>query len=97
MCTLPEGCHGEAADRLRGTAHELGMEIAVWDRQGRPLLLETKAPLLLPTRVSAGWHDTARGPLWLIDLGDGRVLGLRERGHFDRAAVSSSPCSSAWR
>jgi signal transduction histidine kinase len=82
VCTLPGACTGEAAHRLAETARELEMDIAVWDEQGRPLFLETRAPLQLPARATAGWHHTARGPVWLIDLGDGRMLGLRERGHF---------------
>jgi len=82
VCTLPGACTGETARRLTETARELEMDIAVWDQQGLPLFLETKAPLVLPARATAGWHHTARGPLWLIDLGDGRMLGLRERGHF---------------
>ena len=82
VCTLPGACTGESARRLAETARELEMDIAVWDQQGRPLFLETRSPLVPPARATPGWHHTARGPLWLIDLGDGRMLGLRERGHF---------------
>jgi len=81
-CTLPGVCRGEAAHRLTETARELEIDIAVWDEQGRTLFEETKAPLAYPTHATPGWHHTARGPLWLIDMGDGRMLGLRERGHF---------------
>ena len=82
VCTLPEGCTGEAARRLTETARELEIDIAVWDRQGSPQFLETRAPMVLPPRATAGWHHTPRGQLWLIDMGDGRMLGLRERSHF---------------
>jgi signal transduction histidine kinase len=82
VCTLPGACTGEAAHRLAQTARELEMDVAVWDEQGQPLFMETRAPLQLPAHATAGWHHTARGPIWLIDLGDGRMLGLRERGHF---------------
>ena len=82
VCTLPGACTGEAAHRLTETARELEMDIAVWDAQGRPLFLEARTPLQLPARATAGWHHTSRGPVWLIDLGDGRMLGLREHGHF---------------
>jgi signal transduction histidine kinase len=82
VCTLPGVCRGEAAHRLTETARELEMDIAVWDEQGRVLFQESKTALLLPSRATPGWHHTGRGPLWLIDMGDGRMLGLRERGHF---------------
>jgi signal transduction histidine kinase len=75
-------CHGEAAHRLSESARELEIDIAVWDAQGRELFQETKSPLLFPAHATPGWHHTSRGPLWLIDMGDGRMLGLRERGHF---------------
>ena len=81
-CTLPGMCHGEAAHRLTESARELEIDIAIWDAQGRALFQETKSPLSFPARATPGWHHTARGPLWLIDMGDGRMLGLRERGHF---------------
>jgi len=82
VCTLPGMCHGEAVHRLSESARELEIDIAVWDAQGRALFQETKSPLSFPARATPGWHHTARGPLWLIDMGDGRMLGLRERGHF---------------
>ena len=81
-CTFPGVCRGEAAHRLTETARELEIDIAIWDQEGRELFQETKAPLLFPARATPGWHHTARGPLWLVDMGDGRMLGLRERGHF---------------
>ena len=82
VCTLPQGCTGEAAHRLAEVSRELNIDIAVWDQQGRRLFLASRAPLPLPARATPGWNRTARGPLWLVDLGDGRTLGLRERGHF---------------
>jgi len=81
-CTLPGVCRGEAAHRLTETARELEMDIVVWDAQGRTLFEETRTPVSLPMRATPGWHHTAHGPLWLVDMGDGRTLGLRERGHF---------------
>ncbi len=82
VCPLPGACQGEAAQRLTETARELDMDIAVWDRQSRPLFQAVRSQLPPPARLSAGWHRTSRGPMWLIPLGDGRTLGLRERGHF---------------
>ena len=82
VCPSPGTCDGEVAHHLRQAARELQMDIAVWDRQGRALFEEAAGPLALPPHPSAGWHHSGRGPLWLIDLDDGRMLGLRERGHF---------------
>jgi signal transduction histidine kinase len=82
VCTVPGVCKGEAARGLSETARVLNIDIAVWDEQGRQLFQESKTPLALPAGATAGWHHTTRGPLWLIDMGDGRMLGLRERGHF---------------
>ena len=79
----PDGpCQSEAAQRLAQTSSELGIDIAVWDRQRRPLFQASTAPLSAPARFSAGWHHTPRGPLWLTAIGEGRMLGLRERGHL---------------
>jgi two-component system OmpR family sensor kinase len=79
----PEGpCNNEYAKRLSETAQDLGLDIAVWDPERRMLFQAASAPLLAPTSFSAGWHHTPRGPLWLTPLGDGRMLGLRERGHL---------------
>ena len=82
VCPSPGTCDGEVAHHLRQAARELQMDMAVWDRQGRALFEETAGPLALPPHPSAGWHHDRHGPLWLIDLDDGRLLGLRERGHF---------------
>ncbi len=75
-------CTGEIAQRLSQTAQELGIDIAIWNQERRVLFLAASAPLLTPLRLSTGWHHTPRGPVWLTALGDGRVLGLRERGHL---------------
>jgi signal transduction histidine kinase len=81
-CTAPAGCQGESALRLTESARDLNLDIAVWDGQGRSLFEAVRAPLLFPAHPTAGWHHTPRGGLWLTSLGDGRMLGLRERGHF---------------
>jgi signal transduction histidine kinase len=76
----PDGpCQGDAAKRLSQTAHELGIDIAVWDRDRRLLFQDSRAPLGPPARFVAGWHRTRQGPLLLTDVGEGRMLGLRER------------------
>ena len=81
-CTAPTGCQGESAQRLTDTARELGLDVAVWDGQGHALFEAVHAPLPFPAHPTAGWHHTPRGVLWLTPLADGRMLGLRERGHF---------------
>lgn len=81
-CTAPGVCQGESAQRLAETARELALDIAVWDAQGRPLFEAAHTPLPFPAHPTAGRHPTPRGALWLTSLGDGRMLGLRERGHF---------------
>jgi signal transduction histidine kinase len=79
----PEGaCRGEAARHLAAVAHRLGLDVAIWDEQGRVLLEAGRARLVPPAELTAGWHRSAHGPLWLSLLGDGRVLALHERGHL---------------
>jgi signal transduction histidine kinase len=80
-CT-PEGCTGETARRLTETARELEIDVAIWDQQRHVLFQESRAPFLPPARSTTGWHHTLHGPIWLIDLGNGRTLGMRERGHL---------------
>jgi len=81
-CARPGGCQGDSAKRLADTARELGLDVVVWDSQGRPLFEAARSPLPLPARPTPGWHHTPRGGLWLTELADGRMLGLRERGHL---------------
>lgn len=80
VCSAPGACHGEAADRLTETAHNVAIDIAVWDRQGRSVF-QAGQPIPRPP-LTAGWHSSHRGPIWLTPLGDGRMLGLHERGHL---------------
>jgi signal transduction histidine kinase len=81
-CTAPGDCQGPSAQHLSETARALGIDVVVWDRDGRPLFEAVRAPLPFPPRPTPGWHRTPRGGLWLSQLDDGRLLGLRERGHF---------------
>jgi signal transduction histidine kinase len=81
-CKPGQPCQSEAAKRLFETSHELGIDIAIWDAERRSLFQAGTLPLEVPARFSPGWHHTSRGPLWLTALGDGRMLGLRERGHL---------------
>lgn len=81
-CKTGQPCQSEGAKRLAETAHDLGIDIAVWDHERQVLFQAGKGQLFAPAQLSAGWHHTPRGPLWLTPLGDGRVLGLRERGHL---------------
>jgi signal transduction histidine kinase len=81
-CNEPGTCRGEVAQRLTDTAKELGIDIAVWDARGHEVFQAAQAPLVYPAHGRPGWHHTPRGPMWLTVLDDGRMLGLRERGHF---------------
>jgi signal transduction histidine kinase len=81
-CKPDQPCQGEAAKRLAETSRDLGIDIAVWDREHHVLFQAGRGQLLAPAQLSPGWHHTPRGPLWLTALDDGRVLGLRERGHL---------------
>jgi signal transduction histidine kinase len=79
-CPAPGGCQGESAKRLADTARALRQDVVVWDSEGRPLFEAVRSPLPFPAHPTPGWHHTPRGGLWLTPLGDGRLLGLRERG-----------------
>jgi signal transduction histidine kinase len=81
-CKPDQPCQSEAAKRLAETSHDLGIDMAVWDHDGHVLFQAGKGQLATPVQLSPGWHHTHRGPLWLTALGDGRMLGLRERGHL---------------
>jgi signal transduction histidine kinase len=81
-CKPDQPCDSEVAKRLAETSHDLGIDIAVWNPEHRLVFRAGTAPLAAPAHFSAGWHHTPRGPLWLTSLGDGRMLGLRERGHL---------------
>jgi signal transduction histidine kinase len=78
-CPAPGGCQGDGAERLRKTARDLNLDIAVWDAEGRPLFETSPTRLPLPRRARHGWHPTPPGGLWVTPLDDGRLLGLRER------------------
>lgn len=81
-CKPDVPCQSEAAKMLAETSHELGIDMALWDREHHVLFQAGEAQLVAPAQLSPGWHHTHRGPLWLTALGDGRVLGVRERGHL---------------
>jgi signal transduction histidine kinase len=76
------GCQGEAARHLSAIARRLGIDVTIWDEQRQVLFEAGQAHLAPPTHLTAGWHHSAQGPLWLTSLADGRVLALHERGHL---------------
>lgn len=80
-CAPDQPCQSEPAKRLAEISHEMGLDIAVWDREHRTLFA-AGTPVATPDNFWVGWHHTPRGPLWLTPLGEGRMLGLRERGHL---------------
>jgi two-component system OmpR family sensor kinase len=81
-CKPGEACRTEVAKQLAQASHDLGIDIAVWDGERRLLFEAGVTPLPAPQHFSPGWHHTPRGPLWLASLGNGQMLGIRERGHF---------------
>lgn len=81
-CRTNQPCQSEAAKRFAETARDLGIDMAVWDRERHVLFQAGDGQLVAPAQLSPGWHHTRRGPLWLAALDDGRVLGVRERGHL---------------
>lgn len=75
-------CTGPAAQTLSEAARELRLDIAVWDEHGRPLFEATERPLVPPAHLLRGWRHGPQGHMWLTPLGNGRAMGLRERGHL---------------
>jgi signal transduction histidine kinase len=80
-CEPDKPCQSEAARQLTETSRELGIDIVVWNRDRRAVF-QAGTPLPAPDKFWVGWHHTGHGPAWLTPLGDGRMLGLRERGHL---------------
>ena len=83
-CAEPGHCQGEAAQRLSKTARDLGLDIGVWDAEGRPLFESSTMPLPSPPHPRHRFHPTPPGGLWVTPLPDGRTLGLRERHPLGR-------------
>jgi signal transduction histidine kinase len=81
LCETPGSCQGPAAQLLAAKAHELDADVVVWDGEGGMLFHSGQAPAGPFSRGAGGWQHGLRGPVWLTPLGDGRTIGLRERGH----------------
>ena len=79
VCDAPGSCQGAEAELLETKARELDADVVIWDADGR-LLFHAGHELVTPRGVD-GWQHGPRGPVWLTPLGDGRMIGLRERGH----------------
>jgi signal transduction histidine kinase len=79
VCDAPGSCQGAEAELLETRARELDADVVIWDGDGR-LLFHAGHELVTPGGA-AGWQRGPRGPVWLTSLGDGRTIGLRERGH----------------
>jgi signal transduction histidine kinase len=82
VCDAPGRCRGETAERLEEASRELGLDVIVWDTDGRTIFEATRSPFPSPARRTTGWHHGPRGPFWLVQMRDGRTLGMRERGHL---------------
>jgi signal transduction histidine kinase len=81
VCDGPGPCQGAEAQLLEEKARELGVDVVVWDAGGRLLFHAGHASAGPFSRDADGWQHGLHGPVWLTHLGDGRTLGLRERGH----------------
>jgi signal transduction histidine kinase len=81
-CSPPAPCQGERTRRLTEIAHEFEMDVVLWDEKGA-LIFETGQRPFPPVSPPAKsrWHRPL-GALRLIPLGNGKTLGVRERGHF---------------
>ena len=79
VCDAPGSCQGAEAELLETRARELDADVVIWDGDGR-LLFHAGHELVTPGGAT-GWQHGPRGPVWLTSLGDGRTIGLRERGH----------------
>jgi len=78
-CETPGSCRGAEAQLLEAKARELDADVVIWESDGR--LLFHAGHELVESGGVAGWQQGPRGPVWLTPLGDGRTLGVRERGH----------------
>ena len=81
VCEAPGPCRGAEAQLLEAKARELDADVVIWDADGRLLFHAGHAPAGPFSRGADGWQHGLHGPVWLTHLGDGRTLGLRERGH----------------
>jgi len=79
VCEKPGSCQGAEAQLLEAKARELDADVVIWESDGR--LLFHAGHELVESGGVAGWQQGPRGPVWLTPLGDGRTLGVRERGH----------------
>jgi signal transduction histidine kinase len=81
VCDAPGSCQGEEAQLIETKARELDADVVIWDADARLLFHTGHASTGPFSRGAAGWPHGPRGPVWLTPLGDGRTLGLHERGH----------------
>jgi len=79
-CEGPGSCQGAEAQLLEEKAREFDTDVVIWEDNGRLLFHTGHVPA--GAGAAGGWQHGPRGPVWLTPLGDGRMLGLHERGHF---------------
>jgi len=79
VCDGPGSCRQAEAQLLEAKARELEADVVVWGGDGRLVFRAGHEPST--PAGSPSWLHGPHGPLWLTPLGDGRTLGLRERGH----------------
>jgi signal transduction histidine kinase len=83
-CHSPGPCRGEGVQQLTESAHDLELDIVLWDSEGHLLFEAGRTPFPSAARPpgAKGWPRRAPSALRLIPLGNGNTLGLREHGHF---------------
>lgn len=66
----------------------LGLDLALYDRDGAVLAATADAPRLTQRRLSrAGWRLTRSGPVWVLPLADGRRLVVQHPHPETRASL----------
>jgi signal transduction histidine kinase len=82
VCEGPGPCQGVQAQLLEEKARELGVDVVLWDGDGRLLFHAGQGPGGAFLGGATGWPHGPRGPVWLTPVGNGRTLGLGEQRHL---------------
>ena len=81
-CQAGKPCEDRVATALGEMAKDMALDIVVWDGGQQPVFSAVQKPFPPPANFQGGWRHSPRGPVWLVELGEGRMLGVREHAHF---------------